>query len=113
MAFESQHNMKTDGMAGPAVWQQLLADATAGTVDTAPYNYVYVTKSLPETATVYSDGAEVYSTLANTGVAAAPTAPGHLPGLRPLQGHHHDGHQSRRIEVRRPGHPVGQLLQRR
>ena len=74
MNVESQHNMKTDGVAGPAVWQQLLADATAGTMDTAPYNYVYVTKDLPETATVYSDGAVAYSTLANTGVAGAPTA---------------------------------------
>ncbi len=79
MTFESQHNMKTDGVAGPAVWQQLLADATAGTVDTAPYNYVYVTKDLPETATVYSDGAVAYSTLANTGVAGAPTASGTFP----------------------------------
>jgi peptidoglycan hydrolase-like protein with peptidoglycan-binding domain len=79
MAFESQHDMKTDGIAGPAVWQQLLADAAAGTVDSAPYNYVYVSRALPETATVYSDGAAVYSTRANTGVAAAPTASGTFP----------------------------------
>jgi peptidoglycan hydrolase-like protein with peptidoglycan-binding domain len=79
MTFESQHDMKTDGEAGPAVWQQLLAAASAGTVYTAPYNYVYVSKSLPETATVFSDGAEVYSTLANTGVPAAPTASGTFP----------------------------------
>jgi hypothetical protein len=79
MAYESQHNMKTDGEAGPAVWQQLLADASAGTMNTAPYNYVFVSKALPETVTVYSDGAEVYSTQANTGVAAAPTASGTFP----------------------------------
>ncbi|MGD0314256.1 MAG: L,D-transpeptidase family protein [Acidimicrobiales bacterium] len=79
MAFESQHDMKTDGIAGPGVWQQLLADAGTGTVDTAPYNYVYVSKALPETATVYSNGAAVYSTRANTGVAAAPTASGTFP----------------------------------
>ncbi len=35
--------------------------------------------ALPETATVYSNGAAVYSTLANTGVAAAPTASGTFP----------------------------------
>jgi lipoprotein-anchoring transpeptidase ErfK/SrfK len=40
---------------------------------------VYVSESLPETATVYSDGAEVYSTLANTGVASASTALGTFP----------------------------------
>ncbi len=79
MAFESQHNLKTDGLAGPAVWRQLLADATAGTMDPNPYNYVYVSESLPETTTVYRNGADVYSTLANTGVAAAATALGTYP----------------------------------
>ena len=79
MAYESQHGMKTDGVAGPAVWQQLLGDAAAGTVDPSPYNYVYVSKSLPETTTVYSNGSAVYSTRANTGVAAAPTASGTFP----------------------------------
>ena len=112
MAFESQHDMKTDGIAGPGVWQQLLADAGTGTVDTAPYNYVYVSKSLPETATVYSNGAAVYSTRANTGVAAAPTASGHFPvycryKVTTMTGTNPDG-----VEVRGPGHPVGELLQR-
>jgi peptidoglycan hydrolase-like protein with peptidoglycan-binding domain len=79
MAFESDHNLKTDGLAGPGVWQQLLTDASAGTVTASPYNYVYVTKSLPETTTVYSNGAAVYSTRANTGVAGAPTASGTFP----------------------------------
>jgi peptidoglycan hydrolase-like protein with peptidoglycan-binding domain len=79
MAFESGHNMKTDGAAGPAVWEQLLSDAAGGTVDASPYNYVYVSKSLPETTTVYSNGAAVYSTRANTGVPGAPTASGTFP----------------------------------
>ena len=82
MAFELQHNMKTDGLAGPMVWNQLLADAGAGTMDANPYNYVYVDEtggSPPETATVYSNGNQVYSTLANTGVPAAATTPGTYP----------------------------------
>jgi len=79
MTFESQHDIKTDGVAGPAVWQQLLAAASAGTTNQASYNYVYVSKGLPETATVYNDGAAVYSTRVNTGVAAAPTASGTFP----------------------------------
>jgi peptidoglycan hydrolase-like protein with peptidoglycan-binding domain len=79
MAYESQHNMKTDGLVGPAVWQQLLADASSGTIDPSPYDYVYVSKTLPETTTVYSNGAAVYSTRANTGVPAAPTASGTFP----------------------------------
>ncbi len=79
MAFESDHSMKTDGTAGPAVWQQLLSDAAAGAVNSAPYDYVFVSKTLPETATVYSNGVAVYSTRANTGVAGAPTADGTFP----------------------------------
>jgi peptidoglycan hydrolase-like protein with peptidoglycan-binding domain len=79
MAFESQHGLTTDGSAGPAVWTALLAAAAAGTTDPAPYDYVYVSESLPETATVYSNGAEVYSTLANTGVAGAETGVGTFP----------------------------------
>ena len=79
MAFENAHSLTTDGEAGPAVWSALLADATAGTVNTAAYNYVLVTKAQPERATVYSNGVAVYSTLANTGVAAAPTAEGTYP----------------------------------
>jgi peptidoglycan hydrolase-like protein with peptidoglycan-binding domain len=79
MAFESHHDLTTDGSAGPAVWTQLLADAATGAVDTASYNYVVVSMAQPETTTVYSDGSEVYSTLANTGVPAAPTAQGTFP----------------------------------
>jgi peptidoglycan hydrolase-like protein with peptidoglycan-binding domain len=79
MAFESHHDLITDGSAGPAVWSELLADAASGAVDAAPYNYVFVSTAQPETTTVYSNGSEVYSTLANTGVAAAPTAAGTFP----------------------------------
>ncbi|MGA2838246.1 MAG: L,D-transpeptidase family protein [Acidimicrobiales bacterium] len=79
MTFENQHGMHADGEPGPAVWGQLLTDTTSGTGDTAAYNYVYVSEALPETTTVYSNGAEVYSTLANTGAASVPTAQGTFP----------------------------------
>jgi peptidoglycan hydrolase-like protein with peptidoglycan-binding domain len=79
MAFESQHGLGTDGVAGPAVWTALLAASAAGTLDTAPYNYVYVNQTLPETATVYSNGAVAYSSAANTGVAGALTNVGTFP----------------------------------
>lgn len=79
MAFESDHGLGTDGQSGPQVWAALLADATAGNVSTAPYDFVYVSKASPETATVYRNGAAVYSTLVNTGVAAAPTDSGTFP----------------------------------
>ncbi|HEX4245085.1 MAG TPA: L,D-transpeptidase, partial [Acidimicrobiales bacterium] len=43
------------------------------------YNYVYVSQVVPQTTTVYSNGAAVYTTPSNTGVAAAPTASGTFP----------------------------------
>ncbi|HEX3947267.1 MAG TPA: Ig-like domain-containing protein, partial [Acidimicrobiales bacterium] len=79
MSFETQHGLATDGLAGPQVWTDLLQAAHAGTTDPQHYGYVYVSKTLPESATVYQDGVEVYSTPANTGVAAAPTATGTFP----------------------------------
>jgi peptidoglycan hydrolase-like protein with peptidoglycan-binding domain len=79
MNFENQHGLKTDGQAGPAVWTDLLADAASGHADANPYNYVYVSEDDPETVTVYSDGSEVYNTLANTGVPAAATEQGTFP----------------------------------
>ncbi|HEX3840870.1 MAG TPA: L,D-transpeptidase family protein [Acidimicrobiales bacterium] len=79
MNFQNKENMKTDGVAGPAVWAALLSDVGAGTVNTAPYNYVYVSLNVPETTTVYSNGAAVYTSPANTGVPGAETAAGTFP----------------------------------
>jgi peptidoglycan hydrolase-like protein with peptidoglycan-binding domain len=79
MNFQNKENMKTDGVAGPAVWASLLSDVSAGTVNTAPYNYVYVSLNVPETTTVYSNGAAVYTSPANTGVPGAETAAGTFP----------------------------------
>ncbi len=79
MQFENQIGLAADGIAGPEVWSHLLAAVAAGTVDSAPYDYVTVTKALPEHVTVYSNGASVFVTLANTGVAAAPTINGTYP----------------------------------
>lgn len=101
MAFEDHNGLTTDGIAGPQVWQKLLADVAAGTVDPSPYDYVYVSKNLPETATVYRNGQQVYSTPANTGVPGAVTASGTYPvylrykvttmsGTNPNGTHYHD-----------------------
>jgi lipoprotein-anchoring transpeptidase ErfK/SrfK len=79
MNFEAQHGLKVDGIAGPEVWGAVLTAVENGQGDALPYDYVFVTKTLPETTTVYENGTAVYSTLANTGVAAAPTADGTFP----------------------------------
>jgi peptidoglycan hydrolase-like protein with peptidoglycan-binding domain len=79
MNFESQNGLKADGVAGAQVWTDLLADVQSGKGDALSWDYVLVSQSLPETATVYKDGAEVYSTKVNTGVAGATTANGTFP----------------------------------
>jgi hypothetical protein len=79
MNFEAQNGLKTDGAAGPQVWTDLLADVQAGHGDALPWDYVVVSQSLPESATVYKDGAPVYSSPVNTGVAGAPTENGTWP----------------------------------
>lgn len=79
MTFEDHNGLGADGDAGPQVWQKLLQNAAAGTTNQAAYNYVYVSQALPETTTVYSNGAAVYSTPSNTGVPAAATAQGTFP----------------------------------
>ena len=80
MNFENVENLTTDGVAGPKVWADLLQAVKTHSMDPNPYDYVYVQKTPgPETATVYREGQEVYSTLANTGIAAAPTPDGTWP----------------------------------
>ncbi len=79
MNFESQHNLKVDGIAGPAVWGAILTAVEGGQGNALPYGYVYVSQNLPESTTVYQNGAVVYTTVANTGVAGAATAAGTFP----------------------------------
>ncbi len=79
MNFESQNNLKTDGIAGAQVWTDLLADVQSGKGDALPWDYVLVSQSLPESATVYKDGVAVYSTPVNTGVPGASTENGTFP----------------------------------
>ncbi|HMD45142.1 MAG TPA: L,D-transpeptidase family protein [Acidimicrobiales bacterium] len=79
MTFQDQHQLGTDGVPGPQVWAALLGAVGAGVGDRAPYDYVVVAKGSPESASVYRDGAVVYSTAVNTGVPAAPTVDGTFP----------------------------------
>jgi hypothetical protein len=97
MAFESQAGLATDGVAGPSVWAALVTAATANQADPyGHYDWVDVTTTLPQRATVWRDGSPVYSTPANTGIAAAPTAAGTWPVYArytstTMSGHNPDG----------------------
>jgi hypothetical protein len=80
MTFESQHGLPTDGVAGPKVWAAVLAAVAAGQTNSyGHYDFVEVSTSIPEQAVVWRDGAVAYSTLANTGIEAAPTEEGTWP----------------------------------
>jgi len=97
MSFQNQHGLQVDAIAGPAVWTSLLADATADKTNTQAYVDVLVSKQVPETLTLYENGAPVMANVAvNTGAPGADTADGtfpvfeHVPSSR-MQGTNPDG----------------------
>jgi hypothetical protein len=73
MAFENDHNLPTDGVAGPQVWDAILRAVAAHDNDKATYNYVDVSTEIPETLTLYVDMRPIYHTLVNTGISSRPT----------------------------------------
>jgi len=80
MDFENQNGLTVDGLAGPKVWSTLLADVAAMKVDADPYNYVSVSKVLPESLTLYENGAPVLVNIpVNTGAPGADTVDGTFP----------------------------------
>ena len=80
MAFESQQGLATDGVAGPQVWSALLSAVAEGQKDSNPnYDWADVSTTVPESVTVWRNGSPVYTTVANTGIEAAPTEVGTWP----------------------------------
>ncbi len=78
-AFEADNGLSTDGQSGPAVWQALLQDIAANHGNTHGYTYAYISKSLPETLTIWHNGQQVLQTPGNTGIKQSPTADGTYP----------------------------------
>jgi peptidoglycan hydrolase-like protein with peptidoglycan-binding domain len=78
-AFESQHGLTMDGVAGPQVWATLLKAAGSNQQNSSGYTYAVASKSLPESLTIWHDGREVLHSVANTGIPAAPTVDGTFP----------------------------------
>ncbi len=75
--FENQNGLTVDGLAGPKVWSALLVAVGAGKGDTTPWDYVLVTKTLPQHLTLWVNGAVKYGGIAvNTGAPGADTAVG-------------------------------------
>jgi hypothetical protein len=83
VAFEVEHGLPEDAKATADLWRDLLADATAGTTNNATgYSFVLITRSVPQTLTVWHDGEVVARTWVNTGTAASPTPLGSYPILQ-------------------------------
>jgi peptidoglycan hydrolase-like protein with peptidoglycan-binding domain len=79
MAFESDHGMPMDGIAGTSVWHALFHAVAAGQQNTHGYTYARATQKSPEMLTIWHNGREVFRSLANTGIPVAPTAVGTSP----------------------------------
>ena len=79
MGFESDHNMTVNGTASAKVWTALLTAAEKNQANTHGYSYAIASKNSPETLTIWHNGTKVFSSLANTGIAVAPTADGTYP----------------------------------
>lgn len=70
-----------DGLPGytsirPLLWPALLAAEEAHRTNPVGYTYALVSQDLPESLTLWHDGTDVYTSVANTGMASRPTPTG-------------------------------------
>ena len=78
MAFENDHGLQADGVAGPVVWRALMAAVIAGHRSTFGYSFVSVSEG-SQSLNLWHNGRTVLDTPVNTGIASAPTALGTFP----------------------------------
>jgi hypothetical protein len=78
-AFESVSGLTMDGIAGRAVWSDLLAAVAKGKQNPNGYTYALANQNLPESLTVWHDGRVVLTSPANTGIPGRPTVDGTYP----------------------------------
>ncbi len=89
MNFEAVNNPDYDGytadsdtvqqLADASTWRSLIEAALGGKLDPDPYSYVYVSQNVPETLTLWENGAVVLTSPCNTGISVSPTADGTFP----------------------------------
>ncbi|MGZ6612493.1 MAG: L,D-transpeptidase family protein [Solirubrobacteraceae bacterium] len=79
MAFENDHGMTADGIAGPAVWKALISAALSGHGSTFGYTFVSVSVASQSLNLWHSGKTIISSTAVNTGIPSAPTATGTYP----------------------------------
>ena len=76
---DTVENETVDQMATAGVWRSLLGAALANKCDPFPYSYIYVTKVLPETLTMWTNGQVAMTALANTGIPVDQTSDATYP----------------------------------
>ena len=79
MAFQASIGLPFNGNMDTTTWQDLQNAAVSGELNNKSYNYVLVSETQPETLRLFVNGRQIYTSLVNTGVSAAPTATGTYP----------------------------------
>jgi L,D-transpeptidase catalytic domain len=79
MAFENDHGMTADGIAGPLVWKALIAAVLAGHRSSFGYSFVSVSVASQSLNLWHNGRTVIGGTAVNTGIASAPTATGTYP----------------------------------
>ncbi|MFL5861308.1 MAG: L,D-transpeptidase family protein [Solirubrobacteraceae bacterium] len=79
MAFENDHGITADGVAGPQVWKALIAAAISGHGSTFGYTFVSVSVASQSLNLWHSGKTVIAGTAVNTGIPQAPTATGTYP----------------------------------
>jgi peptidoglycan hydrolase-like protein with peptidoglycan-binding domain len=79
MAFENDHGLTTDGVAGPAVWKSLITAVVNHKTSSFGYTFVTVNESAQSLSLWHSGKTIIDGTPVNTGIASAPTALGTFP----------------------------------
>jgi lipoprotein-anchoring transpeptidase ErfK/SrfK len=77
--FEYDHGLTMDGDAGYSVWADLFKAVASGQDNRHGYTYALANQNIPETLTLWHNGAEVLNTPANTGIPQSPTVDGTFP----------------------------------
>ena len=85
MSFQADHALTPNGAIVASLWTGLVEALAANTVNSGGYNYALANKAVPESLTIYHDGAVVIATPANTGIAASPTPDGTFPVFERLR----------------------------
>ncbi|HSZ44469.1 MAG TPA: Ig-like domain-containing protein [Streptosporangiaceae bacterium] len=79
MAFESNHGLARDGVAGQRVWAALLKAEADNQKNAHGYTYAVASEASPETLTIWHNGRVVLHSLTNTGIPQSPTTIGTSP----------------------------------